>query len=66
MSCVTTIHCVGTAGHKLAENCGFGLLKEELIRDRTVVGIRDKGLSEQLQMESDLKLAKAIQRKSDK
>ena len=51
-----------TTVHKLAENCGFGALKEELIRDRIVVGIRDKRLSERLQMDSDLTLAKAIQK----
>ncbi|XP_034038462.1 golgin subfamily A member 3 [Thalassophryne amazonica] len=51
-----------TALHKLAENCGFGVLKDELIRDRVVVGIRDKRLSEQLQMDSELTLAKAIQK----
>ncbi|KAK7930380.1 hypothetical protein WMY93_006775 [Mugilogobius chulae] len=51
-----------TAVHKLAENCGFGVLKEELIRDRVVVGIKDKRLSEQLQMDSELTLAKAIQK----
>lgn len=50
-----------TAVHKLAEHCGFGVLKDELIRDRIVVGIRDKRLSERLQMDSDLTLAKAIQ-----
>ncbi len=57
-----TVEAYITAVHKLAENCGFGLLKEELIRDRIVVGIRDKRLSEQLQMDSDLTLAKAIQK----
>lgn len=30
-----------TAVHKLAENCAFGALKDELIRDRIVVGIKD-------------------------
>ena len=33
----------------LAEHCNFGVLREELIRDRIVVGIRDKALSEKLQ-----------------
>ena len=51
-----------TAVHKLAENCGFGVLKEELMRNIIVVGIRDKRLSEQLQMDFDLTLAKAIQK----
>ena len=30
----------------LAEHCGFGNLHDELIRDRIVVGLSDKGLSE--------------------
>ena len=51
-----------TAVHKLSEKSGFGALKEVLIRDRIVVGIRDKKISEQLQMDSDLTLAKAIQK----
>lgn len=38
----------------LAEHCNFGVLREELIRDRIVVGIRDKALSEKLQLEADL------------
>lgn len=29
-----------TAVHKLAEHCSFGALKDELIRDRIVVGIK--------------------------
>ena len=34
-------------------------MKEELIQDRLVVGIKDSRLSEQLQLESDLTLEKA-------
>ena len=34
-------------------------LKNEMIRDRLVIGIRDGQLSERLQMESDLTLQKA-------
>ncbi len=49
-----------TAVHKLAEHCNFGPLKDELIRDRVVVGIRDLSLSEKLQMDSDLTLSKAV------
>ena len=51
-----------TVVHKLAEHCSYGLLKEELIRDRIVVGIQDRRLSEQLQMDSELTLAKTIQK----
>ena len=32
--------------YSLAEHCNFGTLHDELIRDRIVVGIRDKALSE--------------------
>ena len=34
--------------HRLAENCNFGTMKDELVRDRLVVGIRDNSLSERL------------------
>ena len=45
--------------HQLAENCEFGDLKNEMIRDRLVIGLHDGQLSERLQMESDLTLQKA-------
>jgi len=45
--------------HKLAENCDFGAMKDELIRDCLVVGIRDSSLSERLQLESELTLDRA-------
>ena len=41
-------------------------MKEELIRDRLVVGIRDAALSERLQLDGDLtleKVKKAIRQK---
>ena len=43
----------------LAERCSYGSLTSEMIRDRLVVGIRDKALSERLQLHSDLTLEKA-------
>ena len=46
--------------YTLAEHCQFGTLHDELIRDRIVVGLRDKALSEKLQLESSLTLEKAI------
>ncbi|XP_061563112.1 uncharacterized protein LOC133418443 isoform X1 [Cololabis saira] len=49
-----------TAVHKLAEHCRFGDLKEEMIRDRIVVGIRNSRLSERLQLDPDLTLARTI------
>ena len=46
--------------YTLAKFCVFGDLHDELIRDRIVVGICDKKLSERLQLESELTLSKAI------
>ena len=34
--------------YALAEHCGYGELHDEMIRDRLVVGIHDKKLSEKL------------------
>ena len=48
-----------TEVHRLGDSCDFGGMKEDLIRDRLVVGIRDQALSERLQMEPDLTLDKA-------
>ena len=45
--------------YDLAENCEYGNMKSEMLRDRLVVGIRDQSLSEKLQMDSDLTLEKA-------
>ena len=49
-----------TALHCLAEYCGYGALQDEMVRDRLVVTLRDKRLSEQLQMDPELTLEKAI------
>lgn len=46
--------------HKLAENCEFQNLKDELIRDRIVVGMQNVKVSEQLQLKPDLTLKTAI------
>ena len=48
-----------TCLHQLADNCEYGEMKDEMIRDRLVVGIKDQTLSECLQMEPDLTLDKA-------
>ena len=45
--------------HSLAENCDYGNMTDEMIRDRLVVGIRDTALSEKLQMDPTLTLATA-------
>lgn len=46
--------------HRLADTCDFGTLKAELIRDRLVVGLLDRSLSEKLQLDADLTLDKAV------
>jgi hypothetical protein len=47
--------------HRLAEECNFGVLKDELLRDRIVVGVLDDTLSDELQSKAELTLASAIQ-----
>ena len=42
--------------YALAEFCNFGNLRDELIRDKLIVGILDKQLSEKLQLDVDLTL----------
>ena len=54
-----TVDSFITALYGLAEHCEFGQLHDELIRDRIVVGIRDITLSEKMQMDPKLDLAKA-------
>ncbi|UYV65991.1 K02A2.6-like, partial [Cordylochernes scorpioides] len=46
--------------YKLADSCEFEGLHEQLIRDRIVVGERDKALSERMQLDSELTLEKAV------
>ena len=48
-----------TALYHLAETCEYGALRDEMLRDRIVVGIADSSLSERLQMIEDLTLEKA-------
>ena len=45
--------------YALAENCEYGALRDEMIRDRLVVGIRNSNLSERLQLDAELTLDKA-------
>ena len=45
--------------HRFAENCEYGTLKDELIRDRIIVGVLDNTLSDRPQAKSDLTLAEA-------
>ena len=46
--------------YELADTCQFGTLKEELIRDRIVVGIRNAVLSQKLMQDDTLTLEKAV------
>ena len=48
-----------TVLHQAADNCEYGEMRDQMIRDRLVVGILDRSLSERLQMEPDLTLEKA-------
>ena len=52
---------VHTRQDKLAEDCEYGGLKDQLIRDRIVVGVPDDDLSNDLQAKPDLTLAEAMQ-----
>ncbi|XP_037558060.1 uncharacterized protein K02A2.6-like [Dermacentor silvarum] len=46
--------------HNLADTCEYGSLKDDLIRDRLVVGLLDLGLSEKLLLDSKLTLQSAV------
>ena len=46
--------------YKLAEDCEYGSLKDELIRDRLVAGVADEGLSDHMQRKSKLTLIEAV------
>nr|XP_046491899.1 uncharacterized protein LOC124223711 [Neodiprion pinetum] len=49
-----------TALHALAEKCEYEALKDDLIRDRIVIGIKDARASERLQLTPNLTLENAI------
>ena len=48
-----------TCLYSLVETCENGTLKEKMLRDRLVVGIRDLAMSQKLQMDAELTLEKA-------
>lgn len=45
-----------TSLYSLADGCEYGNLKDEMVRDRIVVGIRNKALSERMQLDAKLTL----------
>ena len=47
--------------YRLAEHCDYGALREQLIRDRIVVGVIDDALSDRLQAQADLTLDQSVQ-----
>ena len=47
--------------HRSAEHCDCGVLREQLIRDRIVVGVIDDALSDRLQAQADLTLDQSVQ-----
>ena len=46
--------------YTLAETCNYGTLKDELIRDRIIAGVKDERLSDILVQQDDLTLTKAV------
>ena len=48
--------------HCLAEPGNYGALKDEMVRDRLVVGLSEKHLSEHLQLDANLTLTKAVEK----
>lgn len=48
--------------HRLVTHCGYGALKDELVRDCLVVGWKDAKLSETLQSDPDLALETAVRK----
>ena len=55
-----TVDMFVTSLYSLAEHCEYGKLREEMIRDRILAGMRDSALSLKLQLDDKLTLDKAI------
>ena len=47
--------------YRLTDNCNYGALRDDLIRDRIIVGVLDDSLSDQLQSEGTRTLTQAVQ-----
>ncbi|CAL8134117.1 unnamed protein product [Orchesella dallaii] len=50
-----------TALHTMSEYCAYGNIREELVRDRIVLGVKHKKLAEKLMLNSELTLSKAVE-----
>ena len=55
-----TIDTYITTLRALAETCEFGTLKDDLIHDRIICGVRDKGIRRKLLQECGLTLSKCV------
>ncbi|XP_022807246.1 uncharacterized protein LOC111344293 [Stylophora pistillata] len=56
-----SLDCYITALMKLSENCGFGTLRESLVLDRLILGVKDDRIREKLLGKCDLDLDKAVE-----
>ncbi|CAL8069840.1 unnamed protein product [Orchesella dallaii] len=56
-----TVETFVTSLHTLSEHCDYGALKDSLVRDRIVLGVLDKKLSEKLMLMETLDLTKAVE-----
>ncbi|UYV68677.1 K02A2.6-like [Cordylochernes scorpioides] len=56
-----TIEEFVTVLHRISEHCEYANLREELIRDRIVLGVKDRKLSVKLMLNENLTLAKAVE-----
>ncbi|PFX16000.1 hypothetical protein AWC38_SpisGene19760 [Stylophora pistillata] len=56
-----SLNCYITALMKLSENCGFGMPRESLVRDRLILGVKDDRIGVKLLGKRDLDLDKAVE-----
>lgn len=57
---VETVNTFIMTSRTLTAHCNFGTLRDEMIRDRILIGFIDAKLSEKLQLDQELTLPKAI------
>ena len=48
-----------TSLYQLVDSCDYGVMQDQMLRDRIVVGIQDQALSQRMQMDPELTLEKA-------